>query len=128
MSALAAEAFAIVRSAAFAGEARHTGQTIEVRLSGTADGPANASLDAFLDSVHREGRQRAVGEVRVDLEAVEFMSSSSLKALVAWIGTLHDLPAAERYRIRFRMNPAARWQRRSLHALSMFGGDLVVVE
>ena len=125
---MSAGAFAIVKSAAFAGEARLGAETIEVVLSGTADGPANAPLDAFLDSIHREGRLRAVGEIRVDLGAVEFMSSSSLKALVSWIGVLHDLPAAERYRIRFRMNPDARWQRRSLHALSMFGGDLVVIE
>ena len=38
------------------------------------------------------------------------------------------LPDAQHYRIRFLANAGLYWQKRSLHAISYFGGDLVSVE
>jgi hypothetical protein len=40
---------------------------------------------------------------------------------------LNELPAGQRYRVRFLSDPAQHWQKRSLSALAAFGGDLVEI-
>jgi hypothetical protein len=47
--------------------------------------------------------------------------------LVAWLGRVNELALDQRYELRFATNPAIPWQRRSLHTLSCFATDLVVV-
>ena len=46
----------------------------------------------------------------------------------ASLPAVRRLPEDQRYKIRFRPNAAMHWQKRSLHAICYFGGDLVSIE
>ena len=50
------------------------------------------------------------------------------KALFPHIVAVRRLPDDQRYRIRFLSNASLHWQKRSLHAISYFGGDLITIE
>ena len=116
-----------VSSDDFSAEAALAGQEIKVRMSGNADLVTKPLLDRFLEDLHTEAARRRVPEVIVDVRPLEFMNSSCLKSFVSWIGTLEESDEPMRYRITFLSNPAMLWQKRSLHALSCFGADLVHV-
>jgi len=77
--------------------------------------------------VAQEAERLNVAEVRVDLTKVQFMNSACIKGFVNWIGQLQALPPDRQYQIQFISNPAAYWQRRTLQALVVFGGDLIAV-
>ncbi len=79
-------------------------------------------------AVTNESQRAAVPEVVVDLHALEFMNSSCFKCFITWIVAVRRLPPDQSYRIRFVSNPAMHWQRRSLHAISYFGGELVTID
>ena len=67
------------------------------------------------------------GEVVIDLGSLEFMAASCFNVLVGWIGVINDLPVEQRYQLRFSLNSAVPWQRRSLATLSCFATDIVKV-
>lgn len=116
-----------VRAEDFSAEAAIAPTEIKVRMSGNADLVTKPLLDRFLGDLHSEAARRRVPEVIVDVRPLEFMNSSCLKSFVSWIGTLEESEEPVRYRITFLSNPAMLWQKRSLHALSCFGADLVHV-
>ncbi len=101
---------------------------MRLTLTGTADAAVERDLGELLGRLHGESQRAGVGEVAVDLRALEFMNSSCFKAFITWIVAVRRLPEAQHYRIRFLSNAALHWQKRSLHAISYFGGDLVTVE
>jgi len=105
-----------------------TAGVMTLTLSGTADAAAEAALNELLGRLHGESQRAKVGEVTVDLRALEFMNSSCFKSFITWIVAVRRLPEAQHYRIRFVSNAALHWQKRSLHAISYFGGELVTVE
>lgn len=109
-------------------EAEHEGDTLTLRLSGTADMRVSEALERVLTRVHEEAQRLAVARVRVDLCALEFMNSSCLKSFVTWISQDRDLAPEKRYAIHFVSRPEILWQRRSLHALRCFAVDLITVE
>ena len=111
----------------FTGAASHESNTLTTWLKGNADYAALDALEMLLTRVHTEARRLAVGEVIVDLRQLEFMNSSCFKAFVTWISMMQD-EADRRYRVTFLSNPAMRWQRRSLQALSCFAADIISVE
>lgn len=108
--------------------AEHEGDTLTLRLSGTADMRVSEALERVLTRVHEEAQRLAVTRVRVDLCALEFMNSSCLKSFVTWISQDRDLAPEKRYAIHFISRPEILWQRRSLHALRCFAVDLITVE
>jgi hypothetical protein len=112
----------LIASAAVAGE------VLTVTLRGTADSQAEAALGELLGRVHAESQRSGAREVAVDMRALEFMNSSCFKAFITWIVAVRRLPVEERYKITFLSSSALHWQKRSLHALHYFGGDLVRVE
>ena len=101
---------------------------LHLAFIGTADASSEAALAGLLTRIHAELQQEDVREARVDMRALEFMNSSCFKAFITWIVAVRRLPEAQHYRIRFLSNAALHWQKRSLHAISYFGGDLVTVE
>jgi hypothetical protein len=104
------------------------GENAELRLVGTADTTATQPLGDLIATLHTELRDRKVAEVVVDVRGLEIMGAACFTELVAWLSRLQELAPDDRYRIRFRSNPAIGWQRRSLAALSCFDTDIVTIE
>ena len=101
---------------------------MRLTLTGTADAAVERDLGELLGRLHGESQRAGVGEVAVDLRALEFMNSSCFKAFITWIIAVDHSPPARRHLIRFLCNPALHWQRRSLKAMVHFGTDIVTVE
>ena len=56
-----------------------------VRFAGTGEAEGAAVLDRFLGLLHEQAVSRALREVTIELRELEFINSSCLKAMVAWI-------------------------------------------
>jgi hypothetical protein len=106
----------------------HDGATVVLTCRGSAETRAFSELSAALDAVHRDALQRAAEEVVADVRALEFASSSCLKAFVTWLQRVQELDDDRRYQILFRSNPHHSWQRRSLGALAAFASGVVNIE
>jgi hypothetical protein len=85
-------------------------------------------LNPFVDAVHGELSRLGQRRIRVDLRELEFCNSSGFKSFIHWIQRIQQLPAGDRYKLRFVSSPARKWQRTSLLALSCYGVDLVATE
>ncbi len=85
-------------------------------------------LNPFVDRVHAEVSGQGVKQVRVDFRELEFCNSSGFKSFIHWIQRIQELPDAQRYTLRFLSNPARKWQRTSLLALSCYGIATVTIE
>ncbi len=85
-------------------------------------------LNPFVDAVHAEMAKRGAGRVRVDLRELEFCNSSGFKSFIHWIERIASLPEPSRYSLHFLSNPARKWQRTSLLALSCYGVNSVSME
>jgi hypothetical protein len=99
-----------------------------LRLIGSADTTAVRELATLLQALHAELIGKRVRAVVVDMRELDFMAAGCVRELVAWFAALEPIPAAERYKIRLRSNPAIEWQRHTLPALSCFDTGLVTVE
>jgi hypothetical protein len=109
-------------------EATYAPPAVNVRLVGSAESVAMASLGQLLGKLHGEALRLAVREVTVDLRELEFMNSSCFKAFVSWLAVIQDLEPNKQYKIRFLSDEHKHWQRRSLGALSCFAVDLIQVD
>jgi hypothetical protein len=116
-----------LETATLKGNCRQVDGSLVASLSGSAELPVQEAMRVFVVGVQGAARSAAVKQVDVDLKGLKFMSSSCFKVMVTWLAALKDIPAGERYRIRFLSDPAQHWQKRSLSALAAFGGELVEV-
>jgi hypothetical protein len=85
-------------------------------------------LNPFVDAVHGELARSGKGRVKVDLRELEFCNSSGFKSFIHWIERITSLPERERYTLHFLSNPARKWQRTSLLALSCYGLNHVAID
>ncbi|HTN54080.1 MAG TPA: hypothetical protein VML50_16855 [Anaeromyxobacter sp.] len=85
-------------------------------------------LNPFVDAVHEDLLRRGAKEVRIDFRDLEFCNSSGFKSFIYWIQKIQATPEPQRYGLRFLSNPARKWQRTSLLALSCYGVNCVVIE
>jgi hypothetical protein len=104
------------------------GEVAVLRLVGSADRAAIEPLGELLAVLHGELLERHTREIVVDMRALDRMIAACFRELVAWLGRVQPLHVDERYRIRFRVNPAIAWQQHSLPALSCFDTDLIAIE
>lgn len=102
--------------------------SIEVTFAGNADMRAVPGLEAFMPNLHAQARRLKVAEVAVDMGGLEFMNSSCFRVFVNWLNWIRELPATDRYIVRFRAAPGRHWQRPSLSALACFAVDVVRVD
>ncbi|NVB80307.1 MAG: hypothetical protein HOV81_18075 [Kofleriaceae bacterium] len=109
-------------------EASFDSGVLTARFVGTADLETRSYLDAVVQRLHAQALREKAATVVVDFRELEFMSSSSFKVFVSWLGAVRELPSDLQYGITLRSNPELHWQRRSLSALSAFAGDLVALE
>lgn len=99
-----------------------------VRLRGTVSTLAPGSvLNPFVDAVHDTLVKAGVGEVKVDLTELEFCNSSGFKSFIYWVEKIAAVPEGGRYKLAFLSNPARKWQRTSLLALSCYAVGLIVI-
>ena len=106
----------------------HDGAIVVLTCRGSAETRAFSELSAALDAVHRDALDHAATEVIADVRALEFASSSCLKAFVTWLQRVLELDTPQRYKVRFRSNLEHSWQRRSLGAFAEFAGEVVRIE
>ena len=103
-----------------------SGEIVSLAFSGNADGRADSALESFLHDIHAEITTEAVSQVDVDIRSLEFMNSSCFKGFITWIVQVRRMTPESRYRIRFLATSKYPWQKRSLHAISFFGGGKLI--
>ena len=91
---------------------------VTVQLVGDlyADSAAK-QLQPPLLAMHQALLKAKIARVRLDLRKLEYMNSSGIKALAAWI-LAAEQAADSGYRIELIFDPQSSWQERSLGALS----------
>jgi len=99
---------------------------LAAQLVGLAEIPEQLSLRGLLGTLHALALERKSKIVEIDVRTVRFMSSSCIKELVGHLSQVRALPEAERYRVRYVLDPFVRWQRPSLQALYAFAPDVVM--
>ncbi len=97
-----------------------------VRFAGTGEAEGAAVLDRFLGLLHQQALARELREVTLELEELEFINSSCLKAMVAWIYKVDT--EGRPYKIRLLRDASLHWQRTSLATLQRLAPEVVVVE
>ena len=112
----------------FSAQATHGEQSIAVAFNGNADMRAVPGLEEFIPNIHAQARRMKVDEVAVDMGGLEFMNSSCFLVFVNWLNWFRELPAADRYFVRFLAATGRHWQRPSLSALACFAVDIVKVD
>ena len=96
-------------------------------LTGNADARVVSPLLALVEALHAEVCATRAGHVVVDIRRLEFMNASCFNVFVTWLTLVNDLAPDQRYELRFTLNKAIPWQRRSFNTLSCFATDLVVL-
>jgi hypothetical protein len=104
----------------FSAITRREAAHVAVQLTGTAD--AEEVLARVFGRIHAMRT-----DVVVDLRGLELMSASCLQAVLTWVSDIQELPASERYQVRFIANPDLPWQTSHLHAVQSFARDLITV-
>jgi anti-anti-sigma factor len=117
-----------VKAAHFSTSSALRGGVIVVSVSGNADMVVLEPLKAFLEAVDSEAKRLATSEVVFELADLFFMNSSCLSVLMRMVNGVSTAEAGRRYKLRFRVNPNLRWQKRSLRALSAVAQDVVLID
>ncbi len=97
-------------------------------VAGSADADTSAALASFLDGLHQELCRVHAPRVELDVRELAFINSSSLKAIVAWIGRITKLEHEAQYGATFVVHPELRWQSRTLDAIRLFAPSIVTIE
>jgi hypothetical protein len=96
------------------------------RFAGTGEAEGAAVLDRFLGQLHQQALAREIREVTLELMELEFINSSCLKAMVAWIYKVDT--EGRPYKIRLLRDPSLHWQRTSVATLQRLAPDVVSIE
>jgi hypothetical protein len=96
------------------------------RFAGTGEAEGAAVLDRFLGQLHQQTLSRELREVTLELMELEFINSSCLKAMVAWIYKVDT--EGRPYKIRLLRDASLHWQRTSIATLQRLAPDVVVIE
>ena len=97
-----------------------------VRFAGTGEAEGAAVLDRFLGALHQEALTREFREVVLELWDLEFINSSCLKAMVAWIYKVDT--EGRPYKIRLLRDASLHWQRTSIATLQRLAPEVVIIE
>jgi hypothetical protein len=97
-----------------------------VRLAGTGEAEGAAVLGRFLGLLHEHALAQELHEVTLELQELEFINSSCLKAMVAWIYKVDT--EGRPYTIRLVRDPSKHWQKTSLATLQRLAPDVVSIE
>src|SRR5262249_48118185 len=104
------------------------GRQLAVHFEGTADMRQLALLSDLFKRLHAKALDRKAAAVTVDFQALEFLDSSCIKAILSWITAVRDTADKRRYRLHVRCSHTKRWQVRSIETLVTFAPELMTVE
>lgn len=90
------------------------------------DANPGAFLDPALEDIHQQVLAHKLGEVDADFTELAFLNSSGIKSLIKWIMRQTELPASQKYAIRFLYSSRITWQQTSLKALTYLAPKTVV--
>ena len=79
-----------------------------------------------MNLLHGEAMGLGLGEVVIELSDLDFINSSCLKAMVAWIYKVDT--QGRPYKIRLLRDADLHWQRTSLATLQRLAPEVVVIE
>lgn len=82
----------------------------------------------FLQRLHNAVSDAGLKKLVVDLRALQFMNSSSIRSLVDWVEWIRKEPEKRRYVLHFLTRREATWQHTTMTAIQSFGGEHVVVQ
>jgi hypothetical protein len=99
-----------------------------LRLSGSADKTTTEAIAGMFAALHDELREQGTRAVVIDMHDVDFMAAPCFRQLLAWVGRVQELDAAQRYQIKLRGNKALPWQVHSLAAVQCFDTELISIE
>jgi hypothetical protein len=102
------------------------GQPGHFRFAGTGEAEGAAVLDRFLGQLHAHVLAQSLGEVTVHLHELEFINSSCLKAMVAWIYKVDN--EGRPYKIRLVRDATLHWQRTSVATLQRLAPEVVIIQ
>lgn len=102
------------------------GRPGRVQLAGIGEAEGAVVLGRFLGLLHDQALARALPEVTLELERLEFINSSCLKAMVAWIYKVDT--EGRPYSIRLVRDTSKHWQKTSLATLQRLAPSVVVIE
>jgi hypothetical protein len=97
-----------------------------LRFAGTGEAEGAAVLDRYLAVLHQHALARELREVVLELWELEFINSSCLKAMVAWIYKVDT--EGRPYKIRLLRDASLHWQRTSIATLQRLAPEVVIVE
>lgn len=101
---------------------------LHVVLAGEGDLVALRPLEKLLQDVHDTALETRAPEVTMELGAVDFMNASCLNVVLHWVSKMAALPEQLRYRIRFKPNPRAPWQKRSLETVRSLSTQWITIQ
>ncbi|MGE0788278.1 MAG: hypothetical protein AB7S26_21575 [Sandaracinaceae bacterium] len=102
------------------------GNVLRLRGSISLRAPSE-TLGPFFRSVHRACVADGIRELSVDLTALSFMNSSSIRVLITWLDWIVAEPPERQYVLAFRTNPSATWQSTTFSVLKTLGDKHVRV-
>lgn len=102
------------------------GKLAHFRFAGTGEAEGAAVLDRFLGLLHVHLVSQQLREVTIELAELEFINSSCLKAMVAWIYKVDT--EGRPYGIRLVRDPSQHWQRTSLATLQRLAPEVVLIQ
>jgi hypothetical protein len=83
------------------------------------------TITPYLRRLHDAAVASRASELVVDLTALRFMNSSSVRALVDWVEWIRKEPDDKRYVLHFRSSPNVTWQSTTLQVIEAFGDGSV---
>lgn len=97
-----------------------------VQLAGIGEAEGAAVLGRFLGVLHDQAIAAKWAEVTLELERLEFINSSCLKAMVAWIYKVDT--EGRPYTIRLIRDAGKHWQKTSLATLQRLAPSVVIIQ
>jgi len=79
----------------------------------------------FFNEVHESIVKNDIKEIEVDIKGLNFLNSSGIKEIVAWIMKLETIPANKQYKIKFLCNKDLLWQESSISTILFLNPDLI---
>ncbi|HKQ70241.1 MAG TPA: hypothetical protein VJT73_12920 [Polyangiaceae bacterium] len=100
--------------------------TLKLKGTITKQGPAQ-DLAGFFGAIHRDGIERKLAAVRVDVSELTFVDSSAIRLFVDWATWLKK-EKGPRYTLHFLTSRHVTWQKTSFLALTALLGDVLAID